>query len=45
MTSILLDAYGDAVLEAAKETWLPAKTFPRECPYALDKILKESRCP
>jgi hypothetical protein len=41
----LSKAYGKAVLKAEKETNLPQKTFPKECPYNLDQILLESFYP
>ncbi|HEX3683333.1 MAG TPA: DUF29 domain-containing protein [Bryobacteraceae bacterium] len=33
-------AYGDAVEDAMAETRLAAETFPGECPYSLDELLK-----
>ena len=34
----ILDAYGDAVLSAAKETGLAESTFPTQCPYTEAQI-------
>ena len=33
------DAYGDAVLIAARETGLPDATFPAVCPWSLHQAL------
>jgi hypothetical protein len=41
----LSKAYGKAILKAEKETQLPAKTFPTECPYSIDDILREDFYP
>lgn len=38
---ILTKAYARAVAEAAAETGLDKKTFPAQCPYALDELLKD----
>lgn len=34
----LHQAYADAVESATAETGLPAETFPKECPYTLEKL-------
>jgi hypothetical protein len=34
----LIQSFGRAVLEAQKETWLDASTFPVECPWSADQI-------
>lgn len=39
LDEILADAYGDAVLMAAKETGLSENLFPEQCPYSLDQII------
>ena len=39
---LLPRAYGRAREQAAAETGLPDKRFPRECPYTLDDLLAES---
>jgi hypothetical protein len=39
------DAYGDAVKVAVDETELPAKTFPKTCPYEPDEVLAEDHLP
>jgi hypothetical protein len=39
------DAYGDAVKVAVDETELPAKTFPKTCPYEPDEVLDEDHLP
>ncbi len=41
----LTKAYNKAVLKAEKETNLPQKTFPKECPYNLEQIMQESFYP
>ena len=37
--TVLAEVYAEAVERAAAETGLPAESFPRECPYALDQLL------
>ncbi|RKZ41173.1 MAG: DUF29 domain-containing protein [Gammaproteobacteria bacterium] len=41
----LSKAYSKAVLKAEKETNLPQKTFPKECPYQIEQIMQESFYP
>jgi hypothetical protein len=36
---VVVEAYEDAVTEAAVETGFPEKTFPESCPYPWDDIL------
>jgi hypothetical protein len=38
---VLADIYKKAVKYAARQTKLPAKTFPKECPWTLDHLLAE----
>lgn len=45
LPEILVKAYGYAVLEAAKETELPRKTFPPESPWTFDQIMQEEWLP
>jgi len=33
------DAYGDALIDAERETGLPRSTFPTECPWSFDTIM------
>lgn len=33
------DAYGDAILSAARETGMDEKTFPKSCPWTFDQIM------
>ena len=40
LADILTDAYGDAVLAAARETGLPEETFPLECPWSFPQIIE-----
>jgi hypothetical protein len=35
------DAYGDAILAAARETDLPESTFPADCPWSFDQAMQE----
>jgi hypothetical protein len=35
----VLDAYGDAILEAARETRLAEEVFPPICPFTIEQIL------
>jgi hypothetical protein len=37
----VVDAYGDAILEAARETGLAEETFPPTCPLTIEQILNE----
>ncbi|UHD14587.1 DUF29 domain-containing protein [Thiocapsa bogorovii] len=37
----VLDAYGDAILEAARETGLAEETFPPVCPFTIKQILSD----
>lgn len=45
LAEILEDAYDDARIEAEKETGLPIKTFPEECPYPIESILADDWLP
>jgi hypothetical protein len=38
--AVLAGAYAEAVERAAAETGLPADSFPRECPYSLEQLLR-----
>jgi len=38
-------AYARAILKAEKETNLPRKTFPQDCPYTLEQVLDEQFYP
>ncbi|HDL7751975.1 TPA: DUF29 domain-containing protein [Yersinia enterocolitica] len=33
------DAYGDAILSAARETGMDEKAFPKSCPWTFDQIM------
>lgn len=33
------DAYGDAILSAARETGMDEKAFPKSCPWSFDQIM------
>jgi hypothetical protein len=35
----VLDAYGDAILEAARKAGLAEEVFPPVCPFAIEQIL------
>lgn len=39
LSETITDAYGDAVIVAARETSLPEKTFPAECPWSFGQIM------
>ena len=41
----IADAYGDATLEAERETGLPDTTFPTACPWAFEQIAAEDFWP
>ncbi len=40
LPELIVDAYGDALLLAAKETGLDESLFPEQCPYSEEGILK-----
>ena len=42
---MFIEAYEDAVYEAAKETKLPAKTFPKICEWTLKQMLDDDFLP
>ena len=44
-STLVLDAYGKAVREAALETGLPMSAFPRECPWSPDQLRQEDFLP
>jgi hypothetical protein len=37
----IADAYGDAILEAARETGLPEDRFPPACPFAFEQTMDD----
>ncbi|MFB1487501.1 MULTISPECIES: DUF29 domain-containing protein [unclassified Thiocapsa] len=37
----VVDAYGDAILKAARETGLAEETFPPVCPFTIEQILND----
>jgi len=39
------DAYGDALLEAAKETGLSKATFPAQCPWTFEQVIDDNFWP
>ncbi len=39
LSETLMDAYGDATIVAARETSLPEKTFPEDCPWQFSQIM------
>jgi hypothetical protein len=41
----IADAYGDAILMAAKETGLDESAFPSDCPYSQDRIFHPDYLP
>ncbi len=41
----MADAYGDAIIGAARETGLPEETFPTECPWTFEQIMDASFWP
>jgi hypothetical protein len=43
--TVLSDAFGDAVLMAAKETGLDESSFPQSCPYSLEQALSSEFLP
>jgi hypothetical protein len=43
--TVLSDAFGDAVLMAAKETGLDESSFPQSCPYSLEQVLSSEFLP
>ena len=45
MDEALVDAYGDAVLRAERETDLPRDIFPWTCPYTVEQVLSDEFWP
>ena len=45
LESALADAYGDAVIEAERETGLPEPTFPPTCPWSFGEITDDGFWP
>jgi hypothetical protein len=43
--NLMVEAYGDAITDATEETELPAKTFPKTCPYEAADVLDENYLP
>jgi hypothetical protein len=43
--AVLADAYQAARRQAATETGLPVETFPAECPYTVDDLLRQDPLP
>lgn len=41
----LADAYGDAIIAAAKETGLSEDIFPQQCPYSIQQIIYSDYLP
>jgi hypothetical protein len=41
----LADAYGDAIIAAAKETGLAEGVFPGQCPYSVQQIIYSDHLP
>ena len=41
LDEVLEDAYGDALLMAARETDLDESTFPTVCPFTLEQVMDE----
>jgi len=39
LSETMVDAYGDAIIAAARETSLPEDTFPAECPWSFEQIM------
>lgn len=45
LDEVLTEAYGDAVIRAAKETGLDKLAFPETCPFTLEQVLDENFWP
>ncbi len=45
LNQILADAYGDAIISAAKETGLAESIFPEQCPYSVEQIIHSDYFP
>ena len=39
LSETMADAYGDAIIAAARETSLPEDVFPTECPWSFEQIM------
>jgi len=40
LSETMADAYGDAIIAAARETSLPEDVFPAECPWVFEQIME-----
>jgi hypothetical protein len=45
LTDIIADAYGDAILNAARETGLDESTFPARCPWPFEQFAADDFWP
>lgn len=45
LSGFIVEAYGDAILMAARETGLNETIFPVECPYSGEQIMDMEFCP
>ncbi|MFZ4703683.1 MAG: DUF29 domain-containing protein, partial [Candidatus Methylumidiphilus sp.] len=45
LAQTLADAYGDAIIAAAKETGLSEDIFPQQCPYSIQQIIYSDYLP
>jgi hypothetical protein len=45
LAEAIADAYGDAVIEAEKETDLPAARFPESCPWSFAQMMDDGFWP
>ena len=45
LPELVNDAYGDAILSAARETGMEAKQFPQHCPWEWEQIIDDAFYP
>ena len=45
LPEVIADAYGDAILEAERETKLPRSTFPVTCPWSFEQMMDDDFWP
>ncbi len=45
LNTLMTDAYGDAILSAARETGLNEEIFPKHCPWSFDQTINNEFFP
>lgn len=45
LNALMTDAYGDAILSAARETGLNEEIFPKQCPWSFEQTINNEFFP